>query len=709
MWFTLWQAVVSTVLTLAVGLPIAYVLHRYRLPGRRVLLAVVTVPFVLPTVVVGTAFRAVLPPPWIGTVAAILLAHVFFNFAVVVRVVGGLWAHLDPRYDQAARTLGRDPLARLPYRHLAAAPTGGAGGLGAGLLLHLHVVRGRAGAGWAEPPDPGGRDLPPHGSAARPVRGCGPRAAAGPGLGLVLLVSARAAGPAGRPAAQPPGGEVLGPVRGPPPGCSSRWCWWRSLLIAVPMVALVARSLRVRDGWGLAWWRTLFADAGDHARRRRRRPPCGSPWRTPWRRWWSPWSSAGWPPARSRTPGAAPDAGDLADAAAGRLGGDGGLRPALAFGRPPLDLRGSWSWSRWGTRWSPSRWSSRSRCPCCARSTRGCARCAATLGASPGAPGGRSTGARWPVRWRVGAGLAAAVSLGEFGATAFLARSDEPTLPVVVVRLLGRPGEANVGTAAAAATLLMVVTAAVVLLADRWRDRAGGLAVTGRGLRRRWRSDGPASPSYASRALLDRRRPRRSGPTRSSRCSARAGRASPRCCAWSRGCSRPTSGTVSWDGVDLAGTPDRTGAASGWCSRTRLLFPHLDVAGNVAYGLARPDCPRAERRARVAELLELVELPGYGPRRSPPCPAARRSGWRWPGRWPLDRGCCCSTSRSAPSTATCATGWPPTYGPAAPLGTPAIHVTHDLAEAELVADRVVRLVADHRRGSRPWLIAGSAF
>ncbi len=75
--------------------------------------ALVTVPFVLPTVVVGTAFAALLgsggPLADLGldqTVWAILLAHVFFNYAVVVRTVGGLWAHLDPHQEEAARMLG---------------------------------------------------------------------------------------------------------------------------------------------------------------------------------------------------------------------------------------------------------------------------------------------------------------------------------------------------------------------------------------------------------------------------------------------------------------------------------------------------------------------------------------------------------------------------------------------------------------------------
>ncbi len=112
-WFTVWQATVSTVLTLLVALPGAYVLARYEFPGGRVVRALVTVPFVLPTVVVGSAFVSLLGPggPLAGlgldqTVWAILIAHVFFNYAVVVRTVGGLWSHLDPRPEEAARMLG---------------------------------------------------------------------------------------------------------------------------------------------------------------------------------------------------------------------------------------------------------------------------------------------------------------------------------------------------------------------------------------------------------------------------------------------------------------------------------------------------------------------------------------------------------------------------------------------------------------------------
>ncbi|MEY2591486.1 MAG: thiamine transport system permease protein, partial [Acidimicrobiaceae bacterium] len=58
-WFTVWQAVASTVLTLALALPGAYVLARVRFRGRSLVRAAVTVPFVLPTVVVASAFLGI--------------------------------------------------------------------------------------------------------------------------------------------------------------------------------------------------------------------------------------------------------------------------------------------------------------------------------------------------------------------------------------------------------------------------------------------------------------------------------------------------------------------------------------------------------------------------------------------------------------------------------------------------------------------------
>ena len=126
--FTAGQALLSTALTLLLGLPGAYIFARYDFPGKRLLNALTTVPFVLPTVVVATAFTAVLGPrspinvalmdaldlssPPLDlryTLGAILLAHVFYNYTLVLRIVGGFWANLDPHLEQAARTLGASP------------------------------------------------------------------------------------------------------------------------------------------------------------------------------------------------------------------------------------------------------------------------------------------------------------------------------------------------------------------------------------------------------------------------------------------------------------------------------------------------------------------------------------------------------------------------------------------------------------------------
>ncbi len=125
LWFTFWQAAVSTLLTLALGLPGAHVFARYRFAGKPLLEALTTIPFVLPTLIVGTAFLALIGPNGIAntalmqllglgeppldlqhTIWIILLAHVFYNYSVVVRIVSTFWANLNPSLEEAARALG---------------------------------------------------------------------------------------------------------------------------------------------------------------------------------------------------------------------------------------------------------------------------------------------------------------------------------------------------------------------------------------------------------------------------------------------------------------------------------------------------------------------------------------------------------------------------------------------------------------------------
>jgi thiamine transport system permease protein len=105
-WFTLWQTMLSTVLTVACALPVTFILSRFSFTGKRLLLALITAPFLLPTVVVGTALFALLPTQMHYTAVAIIIAHVFFNMAVVVRLVMPRWSQIDPELIHAAHTLG---------------------------------------------------------------------------------------------------------------------------------------------------------------------------------------------------------------------------------------------------------------------------------------------------------------------------------------------------------------------------------------------------------------------------------------------------------------------------------------------------------------------------------------------------------------------------------------------------------------------------
>jgi thiamine transport system permease protein len=128
LWFTIWQAALSTLLTLALALPTAHVFARYHFPGKSLLQGLTTIPFVLPTIVVANAFAALLGPRGIvneslmalfqfdtpplqlqHSLGMILLAHIFYNYTIVLRLVSGFWANLDPRLAEAGQMLGVSP------------------------------------------------------------------------------------------------------------------------------------------------------------------------------------------------------------------------------------------------------------------------------------------------------------------------------------------------------------------------------------------------------------------------------------------------------------------------------------------------------------------------------------------------------------------------------------------------------------------------
>ncbi|MEX0768460.1 MAG: ABC transporter permease subunit, partial [Microthrixaceae bacterium] len=110
---TITQALVSSVCTVVVGVPVAWVLSRFRFAGRSLVRTLATVPFVLPTVVIGAAFANVLGPRGLvdarGTWWAIIAAQLCFNLAVVIRTVGAAFTSINPNQEAAARLLGASP------------------------------------------------------------------------------------------------------------------------------------------------------------------------------------------------------------------------------------------------------------------------------------------------------------------------------------------------------------------------------------------------------------------------------------------------------------------------------------------------------------------------------------------------------------------------------------------------------------------------
>ena len=479
LWFTVWQAAASTALTLVVGLPATHVLSRFAFPGRAVVRALVVVPFVLPTVVVGAAFLALLGPrspiglDLRGSVWAILLAHAFFNVAVVVRVVGGLWEQLDPRTEEAARLLGATRwqafrVATLPALRPAVASAaaitflftftsfgivqlvGGA----RRVTLEVEIYRQTADL----------LDLP-----VASVLALVQLAA----VASLLLVQDRLE------RRRPRSAVAMRPVTPTRPRTHAERAWVALNLLVLggllgaPLVTLVERSFRTGDGYGLAGWRAL-GDAGGRS---------------------------GLFVAPLEAVGSSLRFAALATLVAVVVGGLAAVAVARSSSRwartvdavlllplgtsavtvgfgfilaldHPVDLRASPLLVPLAQALVALPFVVRTMAPVLRSVDPHLREAAALLGASPTRV------------WRavdlplvrralvVAAGFAFAISLGEFGATTVIARADTPTVPVAIDRLLSRPGSLTSAQAFALSTILMTLTAVAILTADRWRARS---------------------------------------------------------------------------------------------------------------------------------------------------------------------------------------------------------------------------------------------
>ena len=475
-WFTLWQAVASTVLTLVLAMPAAYVFARYEFPGRSMLRAAVTIPFVMPTLVVGSAFLALLGPNGAlgldlsATIWAILAAHVFYNYAVVVRTVGGLWAHLDPRLEEAARMLGAGRWktfrsVTLPLLRPAIAAASSIiflftfTSFGVILVLGNLEFRTIEIEIWRQTVSFLNLPVAAALSLLQLVA-----------VSLILVTYSRyqekraveqTLAPAATTARRPQNRREWSVV--------ASVLTSTAVLLGAPLIVLVERALRFGGTWSLSGFRSLTDQTE-------------SPLFVPaTEAIGNSLVFAVWTMAIALLIGIL--AATVIARRRGAIGRGFDLLLMLPLGTSavtigfgflvafdtPIDLRTSPMLIPLAHSLIAIPFVVRTVVPVMRAVRTRLREAARVLGASPMKA--------WleidlPLIARSGlvaAGFAFAISLGEFGATAFLVRPERPTLPVAIFRLLGRPGELNFGRAMALSTILMVLTAFSIMAIERFR------------------------------------------------------------------------------------------------------------------------------------------------------------------------------------------------------------------------------------------------
>jgi thiamine transport system permease protein len=500
LWFTVWQAALSTILTLALAFPGAYVLARYRFWGKSLVRAVVTVPFVLPTVVVATAFTALIGPrgllnSWLQdalnlssgpiqlsqTVWIILLAHVFYNYSVALRLISTYWASLSPDLTEAAQMLGASRWRA--FRHITL-PSLRPVIFSAAVLVFIYTFTSFGVIIILGGPQFATIEVEIYRQALNlfnlPV-------AAGLSLWQIVFTfflmwfyTRRQGGapPARigrretneRPIQTTADRVIVAGVVGA-----------MLLLIGAPLVALASRSVRGPTGPSLIYYRELFSNSRDSLFFV---PPAeaianslgfalvamtlavllgvlSAQLLSSWER----------PPDEPRD--ARSTVARLLDpllmlplaTSAVTLG----LGYIIALDRPPLNLRSSLILVPIAHALVAIPFVLRSVLPAMRNLRPSWREAAMMLGAGEWQVWRRVT---WPLLRSavlVGAVFAFTISMGEFGATVFIARPQTPTMPVAIFRFLGQPGALNYGQAVAMSTLLMLVCIVGFVVIERFR------------------------------------------------------------------------------------------------------------------------------------------------------------------------------------------------------------------------------------------------
>lgn len=464
--FTFAQAALSTVLTMAVGLPGAAVLARFRFGGRGLIEALSVVAFVMPTVVVAAAVTELVPDRGL---MAILVAHVYFNLAVVLRMVGAYWSQLDRRPGEAAAALGAAPLRVFwsvtvpqlrPVLWSAAAIVFLFTFTSFGIILLLG--------------GPGMATIEVEIQRQALFLSNLPLAAALSLLqilvvGLLLIVQVRLMRslPGG---AESTAGTLRRPRTPAERAAVASFVVAGLMVLSGPLLIVVARALQVGDGWG---WENFTRLGTSRADSILFVPPAEALANSLLYAGAAAIIATGvggviaWLVASANSRVRGWDALLLLPLGVSAVALGFGI--LIAFDTDPVNWRATFWMVPVAQALIALPFVVRALVPALQAIGPRVREAAATLGARP-----------WqvwrhvelPMVWRsllVALGFSFAISLGEFGATLFVARGDHPTVPIAIYRLLGTPGEANQGQAMALAAILIVVTATIILVTDRWR------------------------------------------------------------------------------------------------------------------------------------------------------------------------------------------------------------------------------------------------
>ena len=497
LWFTFWQAALSTILTLVSALPVAWVFIRFEFPAKRLIQSLVTIPFVLPTVVVGAAFQALLGPQGlVNTLLAdgfgfaspplrlnhgigfILLAHVFYNFSIAFRMITAFGSGLNPSLIQAAQLLGASPwkaFRQITFPLLLPVL------LSSSMLIFIFCFSSFGVILILGGPRLSTLEVEIYRQAVNLYHL--PLAAALSVIQVLFTFAClwvytnlqRKSFVSADPGVYPSTART--PSKGSDYVLIGAGIGWVIFFVGWPLAALVLQSAMTDTGFSPGHYRMLFINSSQSLF-----------YVPPVQALKNSISIAGCTlflslgigfPAAIFLAGSKTRVAAFLDplfmlplsTSAVTLG----FGFIISLDKPPLNLRSSWFLLPIAHTLIAFPFVIRCLLPALRSIHAQLRESAAILGASPF---GVWKSVDLPI---VARALAAAsvfaftISMGEFGATSFIARPQTPTLPIAIYRFLGNPGAVNYGQAMAMSCLLILITAAGFLILDRMMERPQGI------------------------------------------------------------------------------------------------------------------------------------------------------------------------------------------------------------------------------------------